>query len=233
MSAARIGVVAAALGAGVLLLALTLRPPHRAAPLPPPDAAAAARAAELRARGDRLQAVGRPYRAVEFYLRAQREWPDDPETWRRLGTAALAAQQPGNTQLAAERLLARAPDDADAQSLRAAALAISTPASAHPGRPRALTRRRCAAARRLADRGQFDDAIIVLEAAAWLDERAAMPQRYLANVAYLQGHVADAVAYQRAAVARAPESEMLRRNLAMLEAALTPAVPSPTGSGSG
>lgn len=49
-----------------------------------------------------------------------------------------------------------------------------------------------------------------------------MPQRYLANVASLQGRIADAIAYQRAAVAGAPGSELLRRNLAALEAALPP-----------
>ena len=94
-------------------------------------------------------------------------------------------------------------------------------------------RRRCAAARRLADRGQLDDAALVLAAAAWLDEGAAMPERYLANVAYLQGHIADAVSHQRAAVALAPQSALLRRNLAALEAALTPTVPPAAGGGPG
>jgi tetratricopeptide (TPR) repeat protein len=215
----RIAAAVVVLGAAAILLALALR--HwRAAP--PASGAADPTVAVLIERGDRLRAVGRPYRAVEFYLRAQRVAPDDPETWRRLAAAALAAQQPGNARLAVERLLALTPNDIPAAAMRAAVLALPTPASDRRGQPRAITRRRCAAAKRMVDRGQLDDAAIVLAAAAWLDEGAAMPQRYLANVAYLQGHVDDAVAHQRAAVALAPQSALLRRNLAALEAALTP-----------
>jgi tetratricopeptide (TPR) repeat protein len=224
---------AAAIGAAAILVAIAWRNHQR---VPPPPAAGAAEVAALLDRGDRLRAAGRPYRAVEQYLRAQSAQPDDPEIWRRLGAAALAAQQPGHAQLAADRLLALDADDAAAAAMRAAALALPTPSGEHAGRPRALTRRRCAAARRLADRGRFDDAAFVLAAAAWLDERAAMPERYLANVAYLQGHIADAVTHQRAAVALAPESTLLRRNLAALEAALTPTpgkVPSPAARGPG
>jgi tetratricopeptide (TPR) repeat protein len=226
----RIAAAVAAISAAAVLVATAWRSHPR---LPSPPAAGDAEAAALLDRGDRLRAAGRPYRAVEAYLRAQRARPDDPEIWRRLGAAALAAQQPRHAQLAADRLLALDADDAAAAALRAAALALPTPSSERAGRPRALTRRRCAEARRLADRGQLDDAAFVLAAAAWLDERAAMPERYLANVAYLQGHVADAVRHQRAAVALAPESALLRRNLAALEAALTPTVPPAAGGGPG
>ena len=222
MSRGRLAAALAAVVVAVIAVAVVWNG-RRAVPPPAPSTAGGADAAAWLDRGDRLRAAGRPYRAVEAYLRAQRMRPDDPEIWRRLGAAALAAQQVGNAELAAERLLALAPGDAAAVSLRAAAQALPTPNGERPGRPRALTRRRCAAAKRMVDRGQLDDAAIVLAAAAWLDEGAAQPQRYLANVAYLQGHIADAVAHQRIAVALAPQSDLLRRNLAALEAQLTPA----------
>ena len=114
------------------------------------------------------------------------------------------------------------PNDIAAVALRDAARGAADPIGQSPWTPRALTRRRCTAAKRMIDAGELDDAAIVLAAAAWLDEDAAMPQNYLANVAYLQGRVADAVAYQRRAVELAPRSGLFRRNLEALEAALTP-----------
>ncbi len=217
MSRARIAAAVIALGAVAILVAVGLRHFHRA-----PPALTDPAFAELLGRGDRLAELGRPYRAVEYYLRAQRVAPDDPELWRRLADAALAAEQPEHARQAAERVLALTPNDIAAVAMRDAAAALPTPSSDRLGRPRALTRRRCMAAKRMVDRGQLDDAAIVLAAAAWLDERAAMPQSDLANVAYLQGHLADALAHQRIAVALAPRSELQRRHLASLEAALTP-----------
>ena len=218
VSAARIAGAVAVLGAAAMLVAVALRHTRTAPPPVPADAAVT----ELLDRGDRLASVGRPYRAVEYYLRAQRVAPDDPETWRRLANAALAAEQPEHARQAAARLLALTPNDIAAVALRDAAAALPTPSGNRRGRPRALTRRRCTAAKRMVDAGKLDDAAIVLAAAAWLDEDAAMPQNYLANVAYLQGRVADAVAYQRRAVELAPRSGLFRRNLEALEAALTP-----------
>ncbi|HEY0300178.1 MAG TPA: hypothetical protein VGC36_02525, partial [Rhizomicrobium sp.] len=92
--------------------------------------------------------------------------------------------------------------------------------SKRTGRPRAVTRRRCAMAKRIYDLGRVDAAMLALEAAAWLDDGAARPHRDLANLYYLQGRVGDAVREQNAAVQRAPRSEALRSNLAALEAAL-------------
>ena len=218
MNAARIAGAVVVLGAAAMFVAVALRQARTA----PPPVSAAPAVTELLARGDRLASVGRPYRAVEYYLRAQHVAPDDPETWRRLANAALAAEQPEHARQAADRLVALTPNDIAAVALRDAAAALPTPVGERRGRPRALTRRRCTAAKRLIDAGRLDDAAIVLAAAAWLDERAAIPETSLANVAYLQGRVADAVAHQRVAVELAPRSALFRRNLEALEAALTP-----------
>ena len=87
MNAARIAGAVVVLGAAAMFVAVALRQARTA----PPPVSAAPAVTELLARGDRLASVGRPYRAVEYYLRAQHVAPDDPETWRRLANAALAA----------------------------------------------------------------------------------------------------------------------------------------------
>jgi tetratricopeptide (TPR) repeat protein len=175
---------------------------------------------QLLARAARQQAAHRPYRAVQNYLRVVQRAPEQAEAWQGLAMLAQSAGQSANARHAAERVLAARPGDAPALAVLAA-VAVATPVpSVRPGRPHAATRRRCAAAKRLYDRGRVEAAIIALRAAAWLDDRAARPYRDLANVYYLQQRLSDAVAAQREAVARAPQSPALRRNLAALEAAL-------------
>ena len=68
MSAARIAGAVAVLGAAAMLVAVALRQTRTAPPPAPADAAVT----ELLRRGDHLASIGRPYRAVEYYLRAQR-----------------------------------------------------------------------------------------------------------------------------------------------------------------
>jgi tetratricopeptide (TPR) repeat protein len=179
---------------------------------------------QLLERGARQDAARRPFRAVQTYLRVLRQAPDQVDAWSGLAAIALVAGQTGNARQAAQRVLDVEPGDARAHATLTSAAAASPRPTQRAGRPRAVTRRRCAMAKHLYDLGRVDDAIIALEAAAWLDERAARPHRDLANVYYLQGRLAEAIAAQRAAVARAPQSPVLRRNLVALEAALaTPA----------
>ncbi|MEO8602713.1 MAG: hypothetical protein ABI629_09060 [bacterium] len=207
------------LGLGAVAIAFGV---HRRAPPPRAESGLPA-LAPLMARGAHWSEIGRPYRAVQAYLRAVRMAPDHADAWAALGAIAATAGQAGNAHLAAQHAAALRPGDLALEALRVRAAALPPPPSMRPGRPRALTRRRCAAAQRLFERGRVAEAILGLEAAAWLDERAARPYRDLANVYYLQGQLADAASAQRAAVVRAPRSEALRRNLAALEARLAAA----------
>lgn len=199
-----LGVVAA------VLLHAARRPPV-SAPLATTD---------LLARAARQQAAQRPFRAAQNYLRVVQREPEQAAAWLGLAILAQAAGQSGNARRAAERVLALRPGDAAALAVLAAVAAATPVPSVRPGRPHAATRRRCAAAKRLYDLGRVEAAIVALQAAAWLDDRAARPHRDLANVYYLQHRLPEAVAAQRDAVARAPQSPALRRNLAALEAAL-------------
>jgi tetratricopeptide (TPR) repeat protein len=185
-----------------------------------PPAPAPLATEDLLARAARQQAAHRPFRAVQNYLRVVQRAPEHAEAWQGLATLAQAAGQSANARRAAEHVLALRSGDAQAIAILAAAIAATPVPSVRPGRPHAATRRRCAAAKRLYDLGRVEEAIIALRAAAWLDDRAARPYRDLANVYYLLQRLSDAVVAQREAVARAPQSPALRRNLAALEAAL-------------
>jgi len=217
----------AGLGLAVLAAVAITYGLRAGAPSPPSPPSTTPGVARLLARGAHWLEIGRPFRAVQAYLRAIRLSPDDADAWTGLAGIAISAGQADNARLAAARALASRPSDADAEALYQRAAALPPPPSVRPGRPHAVTRRRCAAAQHLFARRRVADAILALEAAAWLDERAARPQRDLANVYYLQGRVGEAIVAQRAAVARAPQSVPLRRNLAALEAqgaaAATPA----------
>ncbi|MDX2166378.1 MAG: hypothetical protein SF182_04920 [Deltaproteobacteria bacterium] len=180
---------------------------------------------DLLARAARQQAAHRPFRAVQSYLRVVQRWPEQVDAWAALAGLALAAGQSGNARRAAERVLVLRPGDAGAAAVIASAAAATPAPTVRPGRPHAVTRRRCAAAKRLYDLGRVDDAIVALQAAAWLDDRAARPYRDLANIYYLQGRLPEAIGAQREAVTRAPQSQALRRNLAALEAGLPTRAP--------
>jgi tetratricopeptide (TPR) repeat protein len=153
--------------------------------------------------------------AVQMYLRLVDQTPRAGDAWYNLGAIALELGQLDNARLAAQRVLALKPDDAEARALlRRAATAAPAPA------PAPVTLERCARAKAAADAGRYGEAILALESAAWFDEAAALPHHYLANVYYLQGRLADAVREQREALRRAPDRPLYRANLHALEAAL-------------
>jgi hypothetical protein len=143
--------------------------------------------------------------------------------------AALAAEQPEHARQAADRLLALTPNDIAAVALRDAAAALPTPSGNRRGRPRALTRRRCTAAKRMVDAGKLDDAAIVLAAAAWLDEDAAMRRTISPMSPTCRGGSRTRSRISRA-VELAPR-RLFRRNLEALEAALTPTPEADAGRG--
>ena len=104
-------------------------------------------------------------------------------------------------------------------------------APARREQPAPETLRRCEKGRRLADRHDYQAAVVQLEMAAWLDEAAALPHHYLANVHFLQGHLAEAVRHEAMAVERAPGADLYRKNLAALRAALRTAAEKPAEGG--
>ena len=147
--------------------------------------------------------------------------PRDSRPWYNLAVIALEHRQLTNADRAVQRVLALDADDSDAAALGsrlAATRAASADAAAAPAAATAQTERRCAAGRKAVEEGRYADAAAILSAAAWLDERSALPHHYLANVYYLQGRHADALVHQRAALARAPGNSVYARNLASLEA---------------
>ena len=89
--------------------------------------------------------------------------------------------------------------------------------------PDAATSARCARAKLDVDARRYEQAIVELRAAAWFDERAALPHHYLANVYYLLGRLPDAVRHQREALRLDPERPLYRANLQALETALAAA----------
>lgn len=159
---------------------------------------------------------GRREAAVQTYLRAVQLAPRAPDAWYNLGVIALETGQLENARNAAARVLAAAPDDS-----AAAALMRRAEAATPRRQDDAATLERCKRARAAADAGNFDQAILALKTAAWLDEAAPLPHQYLANVYYLQGRLRAALRHQRAAVRRAPNQPLYRANLRALRAALT------------
>lgn len=162
--------------------------------------------------GDRAQAVA-------LYRRLVHADPANVAGWYNLAVIAVEAGQAGNARKALERVLRLAPDDRAATELRSRL-------EARPAAPRAsqeLRRRtiaRCRTAKRVLDKGKVRDALYDLQAAAWLDETAALPHHYLANVYVLIGRLDDALAEQRIALELAPGNVLYQRNLASLEAAV-------------
>ncbi len=165
--------------------------------------------------------AGRRDEAVGTYLRLTEVEPSNAAAWYNLAVVALEGGQLGNARRAAERVLALVPGDADAQRIAARAAVPTAPSPRDPER----TAQRCAAAKRQFDAGQPAEAIAALKAAAWLDEGAALPHHYLANMYYLNGRLAEALRHQREAVALAPDDALYRRNLEALEAAAHAAAP--------
>ncbi|MGH7822224.1 MAG: hypothetical protein ACREQ9_20875, partial [Candidatus Binatia bacterium] len=76
-------------------------------------------------------------------------------------------------------------------------------------------------ARRVLDQKRRQDAIYLLEAAAWLDEASPLPHQYLANVFAMNGNLMLALRQMRLALDRDPGNQLYERNLQSLRRALT------------
>jgi tetratricopeptide (TPR) repeat protein len=150
-----------------------------------------------------------------MYLRLVETSPRAADGWYNLGIIALELGQFQNARAAALRVLAVRPDDAQAITLLSRARAATTRRGANPA-----TLERCRLGKAAADAGRYDDAVVLLEAAAWFDESAPLPHQYLANVYYLKGRLRAAIRHQRAALRCAPDEPLYRANLAALRAAL-------------
>jgi protein O-mannosyl-transferase len=158
--------------------------------------------------------------AVRTYLTLVERQPDNTSAWYNLATIAFEEGQLDNARKATEQVLAHASGDAEALRLLDR---IDRSARRQPVRPHAdggATLERCERAKRLLDAGHRREAIALLDAAAWLDERSPLPHHYLANIHYLAGHLARAAQHQREAVRLAPGNDLYRRNLEALEKAM-------------
>jgi tetratricopeptide (TPR) repeat protein len=164
---------------------------------------------------------GRREDAVRTYLALVKRQPDHAAGWYNLASIAFEEGQLENARYAAQQVLASAPNDAGAKHLLGE-IERSSGTVRHPADgAEKTTLQRCERARRALDEGRRDEAIALLNVAAWLDERSAVPHHYLANVHYLAGHLVLATKAEREAVRRAPENELYRRNLEALEKAMS------------
>jgi len=163
---------------------------------------------------------GRRHEAAERYLRLVTRLPRHVDAWHNLAVLAMETEQWGNARAAADRALALAPDDGALAALRAR-IGDRPPRRRTRDDPvHGETLRRCAAARKLADEGRRDDAVLALRAAAWLDEASPLPHHYLANVQWLAGRPRLAARAEREALVRDPGNALYRRNLAALRRAI-------------
>ncbi len=172
--------------------------------------------------------LGRREDAVSAYRRLVTTDPRHGPAWYNLAIVALESGQRRNARTAALQVLAINPTDRAAQTLLAqldrATGAEENTATAQPSVAaaalRAKTREHCARARGLIEQGRLREAEDLLAATAWLDETAALPHHYLANLYYLTNRPVRALASIRKAMRLAPAVELYRRNAARLEKAL-------------
>ncbi len=158
--------------------------------------------------------LGRRPEAVEAYFRLVMLEPKSTDGWHNLAVIAYESGQPDNARKAARRVLAIDPSDSSARELlrRLDSRAV---ASIRP--PRGETLQRCEAGKAAAVMGAYQQALVKLNTAAWIDEAAPLPHHYLANVYYLTGRLRKAVLHQRLALERAPGNTLYKRNLESLE----------------
>jgi len=163
-------------------------------------------------------------RAVRTYFRTIAVDPTETKAWYNLAVIAFELRQYSNARRAIDQVLARQPGDAAAKTLRARLDAAARAATAPSEDAVAeATLARCQAGRTAAEAGRVTDAIAILNAAAWLDERSPLPHHYLANVYYLRGQYAEALVHQREALQRSPDNVVYQENLARLRALVAPA----------
>lgn len=157
--------------------------------------------------------------AVRYYFEGLAVDPEDTKLWYNLSVIGSEERQFANARLAAERVLAIDAKDAAARTL-VARLPLAN-ATVRPDPKQTL--RRCDDAREIAeDAGRFGEAVAILHAAAWFDERAPLPHQYLANLMFQRGKLAEARAHQTQALERDPDNEIYQRNLIALERLLAP-----------
>jgi Flp pilus assembly protein TadD len=143
----------------------------------------------------------------------------DRGAWSDLAVAAVELGQLDNARRGARRALALDPTDAQARDVLERV--GTTPRRRRvPNAPEAPeTKRRCEAARDLIQAGRLDEAAVLLKVAAWMDEASPVPYQYLANLNVLRNRPLLALRHQRAALARAPQSPLYRKNLRALREA--------------
>lgn len=193
----------------------------------PPDAVGALREADRRAPGQATTLLNLGYAfdragqredAIATYFRLIENHPGSRDARYNLAVIAYEAGQIRSGRDILAELLALSPKDAAAQKLKATLEALgSAPIGVVP--PSSTTHRRCEQANRLATADRVTDAIVKLRTAALLDERSSLPHHYLANLYFRDGKIDLAIAYQRKAIALAPDNTIYRDNLAELERA--------------
>lgn len=161
--------------------------------------------------------VGERRNAVETYVRLTERAPSYAPAWFNLAIIAFEAGQYDNARAATARVLQLTPEDPEALALQRRLQRLAARGQASLPAADKATERACRQAMRQARRGRFREAIILLRSAAWLDERAAVPHQYLANVAALRRDWPAALAATREALQRSPGNPLYRRNLAALE----------------
>lgn len=149
---------------------------------------------------------------IERVQRDQR----DRDAWADLAEGAIALGQLDNARRAARRMERLSPGDADAADVLAR-VGDAPARRRQPNAPEeAETKRRCAAARVAIDQGRLDEAAMLLQVAAWMDEASPLPHQYLANLSVLRERPLLALRHQRAALQRAPRSPLYRKNMRAL-----------------
>jgi 4-amino-4-deoxy-L-arabinose transferase-like glycosyltransferase len=130
-----------------------------------------------------------------------------------------AAEEAAGRLDAARRFYGRAAAlNPDHEGVLARLSSLAAGSNAPPPRPEAAAL--CEEARLAATAGRYDDARARLREAARLEPRWALPHRYLANVAFLQGDRRQALAHLERAVEKEPLDPALRAGLKQLRGAV-------------
>lgn len=167
-------------------------------------------------------ASGMRIQAIDAYFRALDADPTETKAMYNLAVIALEMGQPRNAIEALEALnatQAAAPqgerDDAVTALLARARAQVRRDPT--PAMTQALARQ-LARGRHAVEAGHWRRGEAALRTASWIDERAHLPHHFLANGYYLRGRHEQALHSERAALARAPQNPLYKKNVAALEA---------------
>lgn len=158
-----------------------------------------------------LDRAGAREESVELQIRAVEVNPANADAWWNLASVASEEREWSNARRAAARVAQLRPGDPEAKRL----LLILERRTASDGIDPQTAERAEAARRRFAAR-DVARAVSMLKAAAWLDDDAALPHHYLANIHYSVRRPGLALAHERQALVRDPGNELYRRNVAAL-----------------